>query len=36
LRRGFVITTARSDAAFGKAIEILPWHAVARGELELG
>lgn len=36
LKRGFVITTGDERRSVGKAIEILPWRAVARGEVDLG
>jgi len=36
LRRGFVVTTGEERRSIGSAIEILPWHAIARGEVEIG
>ena len=35
LKRGFVITTGEERRSIGKAIEILPWHSVARGEVDI-
>lgn len=36
LKRGFVVTTGEERRSIGSAIEILPWHAIARGEVEIG
>lgn len=36
LKRGFVITTGVERRSVGKAIEILPWHALALGEVDIG
>lgn len=36
LKRGFVVTTGEERRSIGKTIEILPWHAIARGEVEIG
>lgn len=36
LRRGYVVTTGDRRQSIGKAIEVLPWHALARGEIEIG
>jgi hypothetical protein len=35
LKRGFVITTGEERRSIGKAIEILPWRSVARGEVDI-
>ena len=35
LMRGFVITTGEERRSIGKAIEILPWRSVARGEVDI-
>jgi predicted AAA+ superfamily ATPase len=35
LRRGFVVTTGTERRSLGRAIELLPWQAIARGEVEL-
>jgi hypothetical protein len=35
LRRGFVVTTGTERRSLGRAIEVLPWQAIARGEVEL-
>lgn len=35
LKRGVVVSTARERRSVGKSIEILPWEAVARAEVEL-
>jgi hypothetical protein len=36
LKRGFVVTTGDEHRSVGKAIEILPWQALARGEVDIG
>ena len=36
LKRGFVITTGEERRSIGKAIEILLWRSVARGEPDIG
>lgn len=35
LKRGFVVTTGEERRSIGNAIEVLPWHAIARGEVEI-
>ena len=35
LKRGFVITTGEERRSIGKAIKILPWRSVARGEVDI-
>jgi len=36
LKRGYVVTTGEERRSIGKAIEILPWHEVARGKVDVG
>lgn len=36
LKRGFVVTTGDERRSVGKTIEILPWQALARGEVDIG
>lgn len=36
LKRGFVIMTGDERRSVGKAIEILPWQALARGQVDIG
>ena len=36
LKRGFVVTTGEERRSIGSSIEILPWHAIARGEVDIG
>jgi len=36
LKRGYVVTTGEERRGIGKAIEVLPWRAVARGEVDIG
>ena len=35
LKRGFVVTTGTERRSLGRAIEILPWQAIARDEVDL-
>ncbi len=35
LKRGFVITTASERRSIGRSIELVPWDAIARGEVNL-
>lgn len=35
VKQGFVVTTGTERRSLGRAIEVLPWQAVARGEVEL-
>ena len=35
LKRGFVVTTGTERRSLGRAIEVLPWQAIARDEVEL-
>lgn len=35
LKRGFVVTTGEERRSVGKAIEILPWHAIASGTVDI-
>ena len=35
LKRGFVVNTGEERRSIGSAIEILPWHAIARGDVEI-
>jgi len=36
LKRGFVVTTGEERRSVGRTIEILPWRALARGEVDIG
>lgn len=36
LKRGFVSTTGDERRSVGKTIEILPWQALARGQVDIG
>jgi hypothetical protein len=36
LKRGFVVTTGEERRSIGSAIEVLPWQAIARGEVDIG
>ena len=35
LKRGFVVTTGRERRSVGRSIEIVPWEAIARGDVDL-
>ncbi len=36
LKRGFVVNTGSERRSIGRNIEVIPWRAIARGEVELG
>ena len=35
LKRGYVVTTSSERRSVGKTIELVPWEAIARGEVDL-